>query len=114
MFFPVYHYLERLFKTHMPDELILINNFHPVQIIHIIIAFIYIRVNCEISYSEGCQVLEKMSSLAWVNTVVFQPRFNNNPCRRDLLPFYRYAKPWICRAPSSGTDKYISQGLLNK
>ena len=52
MFFAVYHYFERIFKSDMSDESIFINYIKLIQKINIIITFIDIGINSEISNPE--------------------------------------------------------------
>ncbi len=65
------------------------------------------RIYGEIANPECSQVLEEMGSLAGINAVVLQSGLNNDPCRRDLLPFYRYPPPLVARTPASRADENI-------
>ena len=89
------HYFKRVWKSHMPDVTVLKYHIEAVKILNIIITFFNVRINREITYPERGKVLEKMSTLAGVDPVVFQTRLDDYPCSRDLWPFHGYAQPWI-------------------
>ena len=63
--------MQRLFKTHMADDIIFKNSRLPVKKFQVIITVVDERVDGEITHAERSQVLKKVSALAGVNTVIF-------------------------------------------
>ena len=66
-----------------------------------------IIVNCKVSDSETCQILEKVGTLAGVDAVAFQSGFDNDACSRDMWPLDGDSQPWVAAASSPGADKDI-------
>ena len=52
-----------------------------------------VAVYSEIAYTKRGEVLEEVSALTWVHTIVLQCHLRYNPCCRDVMPFHWYAKP---------------------
>ena len=72
MGFAVDHYLEGFFKTDHSEVFILIKAFNAIQEFHVVISLIYEGIDRKIPDPERGKVLEEMSSLTWVNTIIFK------------------------------------------
>jgi len=76
--FAVNHYLKGRIKPDVPQKAVFIYDLLFIKIINIIITFIDIRVDGEIAHTERGKILEKMSSLAGIYSIVLKSRFNNH------------------------------------
>ena len=70
IFFPVYFDGYGLFEGDYPDSFRFLFGGQAVQVIDVVDAVVYKRVDGEVSYAERGQVLEKVRSLARVDAVV--------------------------------------------
>ena len=85
----------RLRKSHMPQKCVLKNSLDTRKEIIINKTVVDIRINGEITDPESRKILKKVGTLARIDTVILEPRFDYEPGSRDLRPFDRYAEPWV-------------------
>ena len=58
-------------------------------------AIVHIGIDCEIAHAKRCEVLEEVSALTRIYTVVLQTSLNNDARSTDVRPFHWNAQPVV-------------------
>ena len=91
----------------MPQIFGILDSRQGIQILLVKPAVSFERVDGEISDTKGCQVLEEMRSLAWVNTIIFQTALHDYTGIANMRPLHRNPQPMVTASPTSGTDQHV-------
>ena len=90
----------------MTDVFVFEERWLAVEEVEIVPALVDVWIDSEVAHPEGSEVLKKMGSLAGIDAVLIQARFNNDPGIGYLWPAYRDTKPGITGTPAAGANQH--------
>ena len=93
----------RLFKADMTQEFRFFHRRLGVEEILIVDSVIHKGIDCKIAYAERSEILEEVSSLTRVYTIIGQSGLHYHTGGGDMRPLHRNAQPCITAAPTSRT-----------
>ena len=93
--FPINFYDQRFFKPDVAYIFIFVAGFELRKVIQIVNPIINKGIKRKITNPERGKVLEEVRALARVDAIILKARLNNEPCGRNLWPFYRNAQPGV-------------------
>ena len=85
-----------------------------VEEILIVDSVIHKGIDRKIAYAERSEVLEEVSSLTRVYTIIGQPGLHYHTGGGDMRPLHRNAQPCITAAPTSRTYEHIIPSCIEE
>ena len=104
----------RLFKADMTQEFRFFHRRLGVEEILIVDSVIHKGIDRKIAYAERSEVLEEVSSLTRVYTIIGQSGLHYHTGGGDMRPLHRNAQPCVTAAPTSRTYKYIIPSCIEE
>ena len=70
-------------------------------------AIIHIGIDGEIAHAKRGEILEEVSTLTGIYTIVCQTGLNNDTCRTDVGPFHWNTQPSVTASPASRANQNV-------